>query len=112
MSVNLKNQFAFSESKELKQALDIIDEFLGDNMRFQPNKVIFRLYELKWKEMAEDLQSSSLNKTEYSIKHRHILFNQCVSRLIKCMRHGYPELSKTLYRLVEGFNDVIGSQEL
>ena len=111
MSVNLKNQLVLSESKELKQTLDRIDEILGENMKFQPNKVIFRLFEIKWKEMDEEFKSSSLNKSELSIKQKQILYNLCVSKLLKIMRHGYPELSKTLYRLVEGLNEVIDVEE-
>ena len=111
MSVNIKNQIAISESKELKQSLDRIDEILGENMKFQPNKVLFRLYEVKWREAEEELKSFKLNKSELSIKQKHVLYNKATIDLMKSMRHGFPELSKTLFRIIEGLNEVINLQD-
>lgn len=96
------------ESREIKQALDRIDDMLlMGNFKFQPNKTLISLNEAKWKDMEQELKSNNLPRDQQILMQHQVMYNKAVIELLKGFKNSFPDVSNTIFRLVEGFNSVI-----
>jgi hypothetical protein len=110
--INPKHQTLCYETQELRQILDKVDDILMlEGTQFQPNNTLFKINEMKWKNMEEELKELNLSQSLMDMMKAHITYNKAASLLLKVLKSNFPELAKTIFRILEGLNGIIEKQQ-
>jgi hypothetical protein len=101
------------ESKEMMHVLDKIDDLmLLNGSHFQPNNTMFKLNEHKWKQLENDLNGKDIPKEQKKVMGEHIVYNKAFAMLLKVMNTSSPDVAKSVFRLIEGFNKIVLSYQM